>query len=247
MSGDRAATHTLRDKRALVTGADQGIGRAIADALLDAGANVAMLDHADIDDPPTNALTLKADVTSEPGIRAAMSDVQKRFGGLDILVNNAGILLERGLLDCSLDDFDRVIGVNLRGTFLVGREAIRMMDAQGGGGRVINIASELAYLGREDFSLYCASKAGILGLTRSWAREFAPKILVNAVAPGPTDTAMLDIASMSPEWREKETAIPLGRIAEPKEIAAVVRFLASPEASFVTGQCYQVNGGAVMP
>jgi 3-oxoacyl-[acyl-carrier protein] reductase len=122
-----------------------------------------------------------------------------------------------------------------------------MMVDQGNGGRVINISSELAYLGREDFSLYCASKAGVVGLTRSWAREFAPDILVNAVAPGPTDTAMLDIGSMSPEWRAKETAIPLGRIGRPEEIAKVVTFLAGPSACFITGQCYQVNGGAVMP
>jgi 3-oxoacyl-[acyl-carrier protein] reductase len=140
-----------------------------------------------------------------------------------------------------------VIGVNLRAPFLVGQAAIRQMVRQETGGRVINISSELAYLGREDFSLYCASKAGLLGLTRSWAREFAPKILINAVAPGPTDTAMLDLDNISPEWRAKETAIPLGRIARPEEIAAVVRFLAGPEASFVTGQCYQVNGGVVMP
>ncbi|MGI9501336.1 MAG: SDR family NAD(P)-dependent oxidoreductase [Geminicoccaceae bacterium] len=230
-----------------MTGSAQGIGRAIAGTLLDAGANVAMLDKADIPNAPANALTLEADVVSEKDVQSAVAIVQKELGGLDIVVNNAGILLERGLLDCSLDDFDRVIGVNLRGTFLVGREAIRIMVNQGTGGRVINISSELAYLGREDFSLYCASKSGILGLTRSWAREFAPDILVNAVAPGPTDTAMLDIESMSSEWREKETAIPLGRIGTPGEIAKVVSFLAGPQATFITGQCYQVNGGAVMP
>lgn len=240
-------TGSLKGKRALVTGAAQGIGRAIADALLDAGANVAMLDKAGIPDAPANALALEADVLREADVQAAMAEVQKELGELDVLVNNAGVLLERGLLNCTLADFDWVIGVNLRGPFLVGREAIRMMVDQGAGGRIINISSELAYLGREDFSLYCASKSGVLGLTRSWAREFAPNILVNAVAPGPTNTAMLDIESMSPEWREKETTIPLGRIATPDEIAKVVTFLAGPDASFITGQCYQVNGGAVMP
>lgn len=240
-------TCSLEGKRALVTGAATGIGRAIAEDLLAKGATVAMLDRDDIPNAPANTLTLQADVSSEADVMAAMTDVRRNLGEIDILVNNAGILLERGLLDCTSDDFDRIIGVNLRGTFLVGREAIRMMITKGDGGRVINISSELAYLGREDFSLYCASKSAVLGLTRSWAREFAPTILVNAVAPGPTDTAMLDVDSMSPEWRAKETAIPLARIAKPEEIAKVVTFLAGPDASFVTGQCYQANGGAVMP
>ncbi|MEM8948599.1 MAG: SDR family oxidoreductase [Pseudomonadota bacterium] len=247
MSRGRAAALTLDGKRALVTGAAAGIGRAIAEDLLAKGATVAMLDRNHITDAPADTLALQADVSSETDVLAAMTEVRKNLGGLDILVNNAGILLERNLLDCTLADFEKIIGVNLRGVFLVGREAIRMMVDQGEGGRVINISSELAYLGREDFSLYCASKAGVLGLTRSWAREFAPDILVNAVAPGPTDTAMLDIESMSPEWREKETAIPLGRIARPEEIAKVVTFLAGPDATFITGQCYQANGGAVMP
>ena len=237
----------LQGKHALVTGAARGIGHAIAAALLEAGAKVALLDREVISDPPSNTLAIRVDVSDEESVLAAMAEIDHVFGSLDIAANNAGILLERGLLECSASDFDRVIGVNLRGTFLVGREAIRRMVGHGRGGRVINIASELAYLGREDFSLYSASKAGILGLTRSWAREFAPEILVNAVAPGPTDTAMLDIDSMSPEWREKETAIPLGRIARPDEIASIVRYLAGPDSSFVTGQCYQVNGGAVMP
>jgi len=239
-------TCLLKDKRALVTGAAAGIGRAIVGDLLAKGAAVAMLDRDDIDPVPEGAIAIKADVQIEADVQNAIANVRKNLGGLDIVVNNAGILLERGLLDCTVADFDRIIGVNLRGPFLVGREAIRMMVDQGENGRVINISSELAYLGREDFSLYCASKAGVLGLTRSWAREFAPNILVNAVAPGPTDTAMLDINSMSPAWREKETAIPLGRVASPEEIAKVVTFLASPDASFITGQCYQANGGAIM-
>ena len=240
-------TCLLDGRRALVTGAAAGIGRAIAEDFLAKGAKVAMIDREKIASVPDNALALQADVSSEADVQDAIAQVGEKLGGLDILVNNAGVLLERGLLDCTLNDFDKIIGVNLRGTFLVGREAIRLMVDQGEGGRVINISSELAYLGREDFSLYCASKAGVLGLTRSWARELAPNILVNAVAPGPTDTAMLDIDSMSPEWREKETAIPLGRIARPEEIAKVVSFLAGPDASFITGQCYQANGGAVMP
>jgi 3-oxoacyl-[acyl-carrier protein] reductase len=241
------SSRRLLGKRALVTGAARGIGRAIAAALLEEGARVAMLDRRPIDSLPEGAIALQADLLEPGAIEAAFTTLEETFGGLDIAVNNAGILLERPLLDCTVEDFERVIGVNLRAPFLVGQAAIRQMVRQETGGRVINISSELAYLGREDFSLYCASKAGLLGLTRSWAREFAPKILINAVAPGPTDTAMLDLDNISPEWRAKETAIPLGRIARPEEIAAVVRFLAGPEASFVTGQCYQVNGGAVMP
>jgi 3-oxoacyl-[acyl-carrier protein] reductase len=112
--------------------------------------------------------------------------------------------------------------------------------------RIVNIASELAYLGRAEFSAYCASKAAILGLTRSWAREFAPDILVNTVAPGPVDTPMLDIEVMSQACLDKETDIPLGRVGRPEEIASVIAFLAGPEATFVTGQTFSPNGGAVM-
>ena len=161
------------------------------------------------------------------------------------MVSNAGILIEKPLLDTSAADFDRLIGVNLRGVFLVGREAIRVMTSQRKG-RVINIASELAYLGRENCSVYCASKGGVLSMTRSWAREFAPNILVNAIAPGPTDTAMLGAGSTSPEALAKEALNPLGRIARPEEIAAAAVFLAGPGATFMTGQCVSPNGGAAM-
>ena len=139
------------------------------------------------------------------------------------------------------------MNINLRGTFMVGREAIRPMVKGNGGGRVINVASDLAYLGREQFSAYCASKAAIIALTKSWAKEFAPRVLVNALCPGPVDTDMLDIENMSPEWRKKEEDIPLQRIGQPEEIAGLAVFLAGPSATFITGQGFGVNGGSIMP
>ncbi|GIS89970.1 MAG: hypothetical protein CM1200mP20_00110 [Pseudomonadota bacterium] len=123
----------------------------------------------------------------------------------NVLVNNAGVQLEKPLLETDVSEFDWVMGTNTRGTFLMGREGIRHMVNQGSGGRVINIASDLAYLGREQFSVYCASKAAVLSLTKSWAREFAPNILVNSICPGPIDTDMLNLENMSPEWRAKES------------------------------------------
>jgi 3-oxoacyl-[acyl-carrier protein] reductase len=217
------------------------------------GADLALLDLAscsclaeEIAAMGRQCVAVAADVGDESQVSAAVRQTLRDLGGLDILVSCAGIILEKPLLETSADEFDRIVRVNLRGTFLMGRAGIAAMKQHGGGGRVINIASELAYLGRAEFSAYCATKAAILGLTRSWAREFAPDILVNTVAPGPVDTPMLAIESMSPEWREKETDIPLGRVGRPEEIASVIAFLAGPEATFVTGQTFSPNGGAVM-
>lgn len=248
-------TASLNGLRVLVTGGSRGIGRAICLSLAAAGARVAFVYHGDreaaavtlnaLHEHDVSAFSIEADVSQEGFVVTMMSQVIERLGGLDVVVNNAGILHEAGLLETSTESFDAVIGVNLRGTFLVGREAIRQMVAQGSG-RVINIASDLGYLGRERNSAYCASKAGIGAMTRSWAREFAPHILVNAVAPGPVDTDMLGADVMSEAQREKESDIPLGRIGRPEEVAAVVRFLAGPEATFITGQTYGVNGGSSM-
>jgi 3-oxoacyl-[acyl-carrier protein] reductase len=246
---------SLAGKRALVTGGGSGIGRAIALAFAAEGAQVALADRA----PPEQveavvaeiaahggrAFATQADVADEDQVVAMVETVLARFKGLDVLVNNAGILIEKPLLETTADDFDRLVGVNLRGAFLVGREALRAMVHQGGG-RVINIASELAYLGRANCSIYCASKGGVLSMTRSWAREFAPDILVNAIAPGPTDTPMLGAEFTSPETLAKETQIPLGRIGRPEEIASAAVFLAGPGATFMTGQCVSPNGGAAM-
>ena len=246
---------TLEGKRALVTGGARGIGRAIALAFAAEGAQVAVADRAardrieaiigEIAAQGSRALALRADVADEGQVLKMVETVVTRFGGLDVLVNNAGILIEKPLLETSVEEFDRLIGVNLRGTFLVGREALRVMVRQGGG-RVINVASELAYLGRENCSIYCASKGGVLSMTRSWAREFAPDILVNALAPGPTDTPMLGAEFTSPETLAKESQNPLGRLGRPEEIARAAVFLAGPGAAFMTGQCVSPNGGAVM-
>jgi 3-oxoacyl-[acyl-carrier protein] reductase len=248
-------TRALDAARALVTGGASGIGRAIALAFAEEGAVVAIADLAPADiiqevvaaiaGRGGKAFAIRTDVADEAEVFALFETVERRLGGLDILVNNAGILIEKPLLETTTEDFDRLIGVNLRGAFLVGRRAIHLMTLQGRG-RVINIASELAYLGRANCSVYCASKGAILAMTRSWAREFAPSILVNAIAPGPTDTAMLGPESTSPETLAKETEIPLGRIARPEEIAAAAVFLAGPGATFMTGQCVSPNGGAAM-
>jgi 3-oxoacyl-[acyl-carrier protein] reductase len=244
----------LKDRLVLVTGAHRGIGAACARAFAAAGARVAC---ADIRKPEqtlaslqphangTGHVALVCDVADEGSVGAMFEDLARRFGGLDVLVHCAGVIHEAPLLETGIDVFDRVIGINLRGSFLVGKGAIALM--QGREGRVILTASDLAYLGRETFSPYVASKHGVLGLMRSWAKEFAPRILVNALCPGPIDTAMLGAAEMSAEWRARELDIPLGRFGQPDEVAAMAVFLAGPGGSYVTGQGIGVNGGSVMP
>lgn len=238
-------TEPLAGKLALVTGAASGIGAATVRELAARGARVAGLDRRPCT-MPEGGLALAADVSSETEVLAAFAALDAAGEAPDILVNCAGIILERPLTRMTLADFERIMSVNLRGCFLVGREAVARMSGAGRGGRVINVASELAYLGRADYSAYCASKAAVLGLTRSWARELAPDILVNAVAPGPVDTPMLSRETMSPDVLARESDLPLGRIGRPEEIASVIAFLAGPGASYVTGQTFGANGGAVM-
>lgn len=238
----------------LVTGASRGIGKAVAHAMATAGAAVALAARSkpeqtriDIIDSGGDAWCYAADVSDEAQVCSLFADIESDLGNVDVLVNNAGVILERPLLDTRMTDFDCLMAINLRGTFMVGREAIRQMKECGKGGRIINIASDLGYVGREQFSVYCASKAAVVSLTKSWAKEFAPDILVNNISPGPVDTEMLDIRNMSPEWRKKEEDIPLRRIGQPEEIAGLAVFLAGPEATFITGQGFGVNGGSVMP
>lgn len=245
-------TAELIGKIALVTGAAQGIGAAAAKSLAEAGARVILSDRRD-----TNA-TQKTIETAGGAARAEATDVadplsvDKLFqnileneGNLDFVVNAAGILSEGTIINMPVSEFDRIISVNLRGSFLIAQGAAKMM-APVKSGRIILISSELAYLGRAEFSAYCASKAGVVGMTRALARELAPDVQVNSVAPGPVDTPMLALENMSQEWIDREIDNPLERVGKPREIAALVRFLCGPDSGFFTGQTLSPNGGAVM-
>lgn len=232
--------NSLSGKGVLITGAAHGIGRATATMFADAGAKVIGLDLAE---SRKSLRILRCDLASETDIVAAVKRAANELGRIDVLVNNAGIMQESPLEAITAEDIDRHFAVNVRSAILVTREALPHLPE---GGRIINIASELAYLGRANASVYCATKAAILGLTRSWARELAPRILVNAVAPGPTDTALLGFDTLTLEQKALETAHPLGRIGKPEEIASAVLFLAGSGATFFTGHCLGANGGAAM-
>ena len=248
---------SLTGKTALVTGASRGIGRAIAIALAEAGASIIFTYNNSPKDAEVTATSIavhgqkalakKLDISDETAITSFFRELDESKTVIDILVNNAGIIMEKAMAESSASDFDHLIGINLRGTFLTGREAIKRMVLRGQGGRIINISSDLGFLGRESFALYAASKGAINALTKSWALEYAPHILVNGIAPGPVDTDMLDITNMTPEWREKEEQIPMERIGKPEEISGMAVYLASEYSSFVTGQIFGVNGGSVMP
>lgn len=252
MSG---ATSPLGNRTALVTGAASGIGRAVAIALAGAGARVAV-NHlrapAQADAVVATILAAEgiaqpyeADVRDTTAVTRMVDRAESDLGPLDILVACAGVIQEKPFLDTSDADWDFVVGTDLKGVFICCREVLRGMASRGRG-TVINIASELGHLGRERYAPYCAAKAGVIGLTRSLAREFAPAIRVNAIAPGPVDTPMLSLDHMSPEILAREQAIPAGRVGRPEEIAATVLFLASDAASFFYGQVLGPNGGAHM-
>lgn len=230
----------LTGKRALVTGAASGIGRACALALQAEGAEVLGLDLRPAEAPFP---ILACDLGDEAQIVAAVAEAARRMGGIDILVNNAGILEELPLDRVTAAHIDRMFAINVRGAMLAAREVLPHLPE---GGRIINIVSELAYLGRAGASVYAGTKAAMIGVTRSWARELAPRILVNAVAPGPTDTPLLGFDQLNAAQRAEETANPLGRIGRPEEVAAAVVFLAGPGATLFTGQCLGANGGAAM-
>jgi 3-oxoacyl-[acyl-carrier protein] reductase len=255
VAADAPMQLSLAGRVVLITGAATGIGRATALACGRAGAMVAV-NHlgrgelarevvALLQSGGARAFALEADVTQAAQVASMVASVEAMLGPLDTLVNNAGILQDKPFLDTTEDDWDRMLDTDLKSVFLTCRAVLPGMVARERG-VIINIASDLGLLGRAQFAPYSAAKAGVIGLTRSLAREFAPQIRVNAIAPGPVATAMLSTEHMSPEWIAKELDIPQRRFAEPDEIAATALFLASDLARFYCGQVLGPNGGSVM-
>lgn len=239
----------LDNKIAFVTGAAQGMGAAIVRQFVEQGAVVYAADineeaiTASVAGLNGRAHAVVCNVMDEASVQAAMQRIADEAGRLDVLVNNAGTGSVDSFLDTPVEHWDRVVGVNLKGTFLCAREAARLMVSKDTAGTIINFSSTGALTG-EGPSHYVASKAGVMGLTRALARELAPqKIRVNTIVPGPTDTPMM--AGIPDEWMQAMiAAIPLGRLCQPDEVARVVAFMASDDAGFITGQNITVNGGS---
>lgn len=243
-----------KGKIALVTGAGQGIGASIATELGKLGAAVAVVD-IDLENAERTAASIRAaggqaqafatNVAEADQVKSLFASVTEQFGGLDILVNNAGITRDGLLIRMRDEDWDDVLNVNLKGAFLCIREAARIMSKRKYG-RIVNISSVVAQMGNAGQANYCASKAGLIGLTRSCARELARRqITVNAVAPGFIETAMT--RDLPEKVRDGLLAmIPLERLGQPEDVMRSVVFLAGEGAGYITGQVLEVNGGMHM-
>ncbi|TQS75591.1 3-oxoacyl-[acyl-carrier-protein] reductase [Ornithinibacillus gellani] len=245
----------LKDKVALVTGASRGIGRAIALELASQGAHV-VVNYAgseakaqavveEIEAMGCKACKIQADVSSEDSVKQMVKETMTELGGLDILVNNAGITKDNLLMRMKEDEFDQVINTNLKGVFLCTKAVTRQMMKQRAG-KIINVASIVGVSGNPGQANYVAAKAGVIGLTKTTAKELASRnILVNAVAPGFISSDMTD--ALTEEQKENMLAmIPLARLGTPEDVARVVGFLASANADYITGQTIHIDGGMVM-
>lgn len=235
----------------IVTGAGSGIGRAIALRLAADGFNVMVNDYradaaaAVAAEIGPWAASYVGDVSDEGDVAALVAAAEAAFGPVTHLVNNAGHVHQAPFRDLAAEDFDRMIAVHLRGSFLCSRAVIGGMLARGAG-VIVNIASQLGQIGGVELVHYSAAKAGIIGMTKALAREVSAQgVRVNAVAPGPINTPL--VRSLSEDWqRAKAAELPLGRFGEPEEVAAAVSFLCSPEAALFVGQTLGPNSGDVM-
>jgi 3-oxoacyl-[acyl-carrier protein] reductase len=245
----------LKDRVAIVTGAGRGIGKAIALTFIREGAKVALVDvdkgvlkvaKNEIGKKREEVIAIPCDITKSAEVKAMVNQVQKTFGRIDILVNNAGIIRRGTIETVTEEDWDRVIEVNLKGTFNCCKAVVEFMKQQGYG-KIVNVSSIAGKIGDITSAPgYGSSKAGMDALTKTLARQLAPHgINVNGVSPHAIETEMS--AQWSEERREEIIAsIPLGRLGKPEDVAEAVMFLASDEASFITGEILDVNGGALM-
>lgn len=245
---------SLQGKTAIVTGAAQGIGRAIAQCLAEAGADIAVADLdpgrsvetvASIEKLGRKALNIKVNVADANETKAMVEQVLKAWGKVDILINNAGITRDGLLLRMKEEDWNLVLQINLNGTFNCTKAVLQPMTKQRYG-RIVNVASIVGVIGNAGQANYSASKAAVIGFTKTVGREYASRnVTVNAVAPGFIDTAMTHgLPADVKETLLKQ--IPLGRLGMPADVAAAVRFLVSEDAAYITGQVLHVNGGMLM-
>ena len=244
----------MKNRTALITGASRGIGRACALALSEAGVRVALAARnqsqieelaGEIRAQGREALAVPMDLSSAESVKDAITRTSKEFGRIEILVNNAGITKDNLAIRMKKDDWDSVIATNLTGAFLAIQQVLHGMMRERWG-RIINISSLVGEMGNAGQANYAASKAGLIGLTKSIAQEMGSRnITVNAVAPGYVETDMT--SGLADELKEKMLAnVPLKRIGRPEDVAAAVRFLASEEAGYITGHVLSVNGGLYM-
>jgi len=240
----------LKDKRVLITGGAGGIGSATAARFLAEGAQVAVLDCDGTAlarlgrELPALSGTLCGDVSDPTAVAHAFEQLEQLFGGPDVLINNAGISVRQPFIDITPDQWRRVLDVNLNGVFHIAQQAARRMLA-GGGGVILNMGSTNGLMGYPYYADYNASKAGVIELTRSMALELAPTVRVNAACPGSILTPMQEAEYTPQMQRAFADRVPLRPLGQPEDVAGLFAFLASDDATFITGQCFVIDGGEI--